>query len=165
MLLNGIVSICLIRLNTILKCDVTKFRIPPPPLSHSITLRRPPPPLNVWRNLWIPFGFKADLGQFWMEMELAKWSKWITNKKEIMVTLRRSGTADASRGLRSHILTHLFAISAMLTSVTVKCLFICPLCRAAPMPFTTTDHRFPKNPHKTQTYSDVLSKPFKSSLH
>ena len=24
-----------------------------PPLSHNVTLRRPPPPLNVWHNLWM----------------------------------------------------------------------------------------------------------------
>ena len=37
------------------KCDVTKFRIPPPSLSHNVTLSRPPSaPLNVWRNLWMP---------------------------------------------------------------------------------------------------------------
>ena len=24
-----------------------------PPLSHNVSLRRPPPPLNAWRNLWM----------------------------------------------------------------------------------------------------------------
>ena len=38
-----------------LKCDVTKFRISRPPLSHNVTLRWPPSvPLNVWRNLLMP---------------------------------------------------------------------------------------------------------------
>ena len=49
----NLVDTCNIALILFLKCGVTKFRIPPPPLSHNITLRRPPPPLNVWRNLWM----------------------------------------------------------------------------------------------------------------
>ena len=37
---------CNIALILFLKCDVTKFRIPPP-------LSSTPSPLNVWRNLWM----------------------------------------------------------------------------------------------------------------
>ena len=46
----NLVYTCNIALILYLKRDVTKFRIPPPPLSHNVTLRRP---LNVWRNLWM----------------------------------------------------------------------------------------------------------------
>ena len=46
-----------------LKCDVTKFRIPPAPLSHNVILRRPRPPLltcdviygNPKRSLFVSF--------------------------------------------------------------------------------------------------------------
>ena len=39
---NILVEMCNIALILFLKCDVTKFRIPTP-LSHNLTLRRPPP--------------------------------------------------------------------------------------------------------------------------
>ena len=39
----SLVDTCNIALILFLKCDVTKFRIP---LSHNVTLRRPPPPLT-----------------------------------------------------------------------------------------------------------------------
>ena len=48
----NLVDTCNIALILFLKCDVTKFRFPPP-LSYNVTLRRPPPPLNVWPNLWM----------------------------------------------------------------------------------------------------------------
>ena len=44
----NLVDTCNIAIILFLKCDVTKFRIPP----LLVTLR-PPPPLNVWRNLWM----------------------------------------------------------------------------------------------------------------
>ena len=40
----NLVDTCNIALILFLKCDITKFRIPPSPLSLSVTLRRPPPP-------------------------------------------------------------------------------------------------------------------------
>ena len=43
----NLVYTCNIALILFLKCDVTKFRIPPP-LSHNVTLRRPPPPLTCY---------------------------------------------------------------------------------------------------------------------
>ena len=49
----NLVYTCNIALILFLNCDVNKFRIPPPPLSYNVTLRRPHPPLNVWRNLWM----------------------------------------------------------------------------------------------------------------
>ena len=42
----NLVYTCNIALFLFLKCGVTKFRIPPPPLSHNATLRRPPPLLT-----------------------------------------------------------------------------------------------------------------------
>ena len=49
---------CNIALILFLKCDVTKNRISPP----LVTLRRPPPPLNVWRNLWMaPYLWFVDV--------------------------------------------------------------------------------------------------------
>ena len=45
----NLVDKCNIVLILIFKCDVTKFRIPYP----LVTLCRPPPPLNVWSNLWM----------------------------------------------------------------------------------------------------------------
>ena len=49
----NLVYTCNIALILFLKCDVTKFRTPPP-LSDNVRLRRPPPsPLNVWRDLWM----------------------------------------------------------------------------------------------------------------
>ena len=47
----NLVYTCNIALLLFLKCDVTKFRTPP--LSHNVTLRRPPIPIKVWRNLWM----------------------------------------------------------------------------------------------------------------
>ena len=41
----NLVDVCNIALILFLKCDVITFRIPPP-LSHNVTLRRPPPPLT-----------------------------------------------------------------------------------------------------------------------
>ena len=40
---SNLVETCNIALILFLKCDVTKFRIPPP-LSHNVPLRPPPPP-------------------------------------------------------------------------------------------------------------------------
>ena len=54
-----------IALILLLKCDVIKFRIPPP-LSHNVTLRRPPSPLNVWLNLWMaPYWNNIILSLWW----------------------------------------------------------------------------------------------------
>ena len=38
----NLVYTCNIALILFLKCDVTKSRIPPPPLSHNVTISRPP---------------------------------------------------------------------------------------------------------------------------
>ena len=46
----NLVYTCNIALILFLKCSVTKFRIPPPPLSHFVD---PLTLLNVWRNLWM----------------------------------------------------------------------------------------------------------------
>ena len=40
----NLVDTCDIALQLFLKCDITKFWIPPSPMSHNVTLRRPPPP-------------------------------------------------------------------------------------------------------------------------
>ena len=39
----NLVDTCNIALILPFKCDVTKFKIPLPPLSHNVTLRGPPP--------------------------------------------------------------------------------------------------------------------------
>ena len=49
----NLVETCNIALILFLKCDVTKFRIPPP--LHNVTLCRYLYPLKVWHNyLWLP---------------------------------------------------------------------------------------------------------------
>ena len=52
----NLVYTCNVALILSLKCDVTKFRIPTPPLlSRNDTFRRPSSgTFNVWRNLWMP---------------------------------------------------------------------------------------------------------------
>ena len=77
---------CNIALIIFLKCDVTKFRIPPPSLSHNVTLSRPPSaPLNVWRNLWMPrnIGKGAEHG---VELSCAGWRNecqiWLARWKQ-----------------------------------------------------------------------------------
>ena len=44
-LYNNLVDMCNITLLLFLKCDVKKFGIPPPLLSHNVELRPPPSPL------------------------------------------------------------------------------------------------------------------------
>ena len=43
---------CNVALILFLKCDITKFRIPPPLVTQCHTSSTPSP-LNVWRNLWM----------------------------------------------------------------------------------------------------------------
>ena len=50
----NLVDTCNIALILFLKCDVTKFRIPPRACHTMSHFLNPSTPLNVWRNLWIP---------------------------------------------------------------------------------------------------------------
>ena len=51
----SLVDTCNIALILFLKSDVTKFKIPPPLITQCRTSSSPSaPPLNVWRNLWMP---------------------------------------------------------------------------------------------------------------
>ena len=54
----NLVYTCNIALILVLKCDVSKFRIPPPPLPHNVTLRRTLSPLIMCIRssylLWYP---------------------------------------------------------------------------------------------------------------
>ena len=51
--LNILVDTCNIALILFLKCDVTKFRIPPSLVTQFHTSSTPSTPFNGWRNLWI----------------------------------------------------------------------------------------------------------------
>ena len=62
----NLVYTCNIALILFFKCDVTKFRIPPPFLSHNVTLRWPPPPLKCdviygWPLIILLNCFQADV--------------------------------------------------------------------------------------------------------
>ena len=50
----NLVDTCNITLILLLKCDVTKFRIPPPLVTQCHTSSTPSTPLNVWCNLCMP---------------------------------------------------------------------------------------------------------------
>ena len=50
----NLVDTCNIALLLFLKCDATKFRIPPPLVTQCHTSLTPSAPLNVKRNLWMP---------------------------------------------------------------------------------------------------------------
>ena len=79
----NLVDTCNIALILFLKCDVTKCRIPPP-LSHNVSLRRPPPALNVWRNLWMAPKVWIQRIQFCQETSFSGY--WFFNKPENLKT-------------------------------------------------------------------------------
>ena len=78
------------------KCDVTKFRIPPPLVTLCHTSSTPSASLNVWRNLWmpplwIPTNFLMSI-YYIMSTALVKGSPCLTSNQEVVYLIPSTST-------------------------------------------------------------------------
>ena len=81
----NLVDTCNIALILFLKCDFTKFRIPPCHTSHFVD---PPPlrPLNVWRSIWMS---PKPTGERLLGRPRHRWKYNIRMQLKQMISIRR----------------------------------------------------------------------------